>query len=149
VTWRSESGSTSLELVLLAPVLLSVLLLIAAFGRYAHVEGTIDQAAADAARSATATRDFDSAKTAVQATIDADLDTAPTTCQQTENHEVTTSLDNSFQASSPYDPDAINVLTVTVSCDVNVSDLSFIGIGSMTVTRTFSSPMPANYGVYP
>jgi Flp pilus assembly protein TadG len=145
----SESGSTSLEMVLLAPVLLSVMLLIAALGRYSHVEGSVDQAAADAARSATATRDLDAAKTAVQATIDADLSSAPTNCRNTENHVVTTSQDDKFEASSAYDPDALNVLTVTVSCQVDVSDLSFIGFGSLTVTRTFSSPIPANYGTYP
>jgi hypothetical protein len=38
---------------------------------------------------------------------------------------------------------------VEVSCEVDTSDLSFIGFGStMRFTSVFSSPMPAAYGVY-
>ncbi len=150
---RTQAGSTSLELVLLAPVLLSILLLIAAFGRHAHVQSYVDQAARDSARTATATRDGETAKEAVAKTIEAALATAPEKCRDTETHEVSSSTGN-FETSSPYngfptgDDPGVVVITVTVSCDVEVSDLSFIGIGKMTLTSTFSSPMPANFGTY-
>ena len=150
---RGQRGSTSLELVLLAPVLLSVMLLVAAFGRHAHVQSYVDQAARDAARTATATRDGDTAKEAIADTIEADLESAPERCRDTEEHEVTSSTGH-FETSSPYnaipmgDDPGLVVLTVTVSCEVDVSDLSFIGIGHMTLKSTFSSPMPAVFGVY-
>lgn len=150
MTRGSQAGTTSLELVLLAPVLLSVMLLIAAFGRHANVQGHLDQAARDAARSATSSRDADSAGAAVQATIDAALASAPPSCRDSETHEVTTTqTDGLFLPSSVYDPEEIVVITITVKCDVGVSDLSFIGFGQLHLTSTFSSPMPALYGVYP
>jgi Flp pilus assembly protein TadG len=139
--------------VLLAPVLLSIMLLVAAFGRHAHVQGYVDQAARDAARTATATRDGAQAKEAIEDTIEADLSSAPKRCRDTAEHKVTSST-GSFQTSSPYnaapigDDPGLVVLTVTVSCEVDVDDLSFIGVGHMTLKSTFSSPMPALFGVY-
>lgn len=146
---RSESGSSTLELVLLAPVLLSVMMLIVAFGRHSNVQGYLDQAARDAARSATANRDFDSAKASVERTIALDLDSAPHSCEDSATHTVSTSRQNQFVASDPYDPQGLNVLTVTVTCSVDMSDLSFIGFGQTLVMKSsFSSPMPAIYGTY-
>lgn len=148
-----QAGSTSLELVLLAPVLLSVLLLVAAFGRHANAQGYVDQAARDAARTATATRDGGTARAAIASTIEADLASAPPSCGDSAEHTVTSSTGN-FEASSPYnahpvgDDPGLVVLTVTVTCSVDVSDLSFIGIGRLTLTSTFSSPMPAVFGTY-
>ena len=41
------------------------------------------------------------------------------------------------------------LIQVEVSCEVDTSDLSFIGFGtSMHFTSVFSSPMPSAYGVY-
>jgi len=145
---RDDRGSTSLELVLLAPVLLAVLLLIAALGRHANVQGYVDQAARDAARTATATRDWSSAKAAVEATIAADLATAPPSCRDSAQHDVRTTT-GAFEASDVYDASKLNVLTVHVWCDVSTSDLAFIGLGqSMRLNSTFSSPLPAIYGTY-
>jgi Flp pilus assembly protein TadG len=134
---------------MIAPVLLAVLLLVTAFGRHANVQGAVDQAARDAARSATATRDADSAREAVDNTIEASLSTAPESCRDSAAHDVTTTHSNLFEASDGYDPALMNILTVTVSCNVDVSDLSFIGFGStITLTAAFSSPVPALYGTY-
>lgn len=145
---RSDRGSTSLELVFLAPALLAVLLLIAALGRHANVQGYVDQAARDAARSATATRDWGAANAAVEATIAADLATAPASCRDTAGHDVHTTT-GKFEASDVYDASKLNVLTVRVWCDVDTSDLTFIGLGqSMRLVSTFSSPLPAIYGTY-
>lgn len=147
-----EHGSVSLELVMLAPLLLAMMLLIVAFGRYTHVKGYVDQAARDAARSATAARDGGAAQAAVARTIDANLSNAPSSCHDSASHTVTTSHSNQFEASNPYSPvenGGLNVLTVTVTCQVGVSDLAFIGFGeTITLTSSFSSPMPAIYGTY-
>ncbi len=149
---RRADGTVSLELVLLAPFLLAIMLLVVAFGRHANVQGYVDQAARDAARSATANRDMASARAAVRRTIEADLDSAPRSCRHSAQHEVRTSHGNLFVASNPYSPTrgaGLNVVTVTVSCEVNVSDLAFIGFGqTMGISSTFSSPMPAVYGTY-
>ena len=146
---RGEAGSSTLELVLLAPVLLAVMMLIVAFGRHANVQGYLDQAARDAARSATANRDFESAKAAVERTIALDLDSAPHSCEDSATHTVSTSRQDLFLASDPYDPKGLNVLTVTVTCTVDMSDLSILGFGQTLVMKSsFSSPMPAIYGTY-
>lgn len=144
---RTERGSTSLELVLLAPALLAVFLLIAAFGRHANVEGYVDQAARDAARTATATRDWGTAKAAVDATVAADLATAPASCRDSATQDVHTTT-GTFEASDVYDPTKLNVLTVTVRCNIDMSDLAFIGLGTVRMQSTFSSPIPAIYGTY-
>lgn len=146
---RDQAGSSTLELVLLAPVLLAVMMLIVAFGRHANVQGYLDQAARDAARSATANRDYDSAKASVERTIALDLESAPHSCKDSATHEVATSQQDQFIASDPYDPDGLNVLTVTVTCTVDMSDLSILGFGQTLVMQSsFSSPMPAIYGTY-
>jgi len=143
-----QTGSTSLELVLLAPVLLSVMLLIAAFGRHANAQGYVDQAARDAARTATAQRSFAIAKAAVEDTIAATMATAPPSCRDSESHDVSTTPGKGFEASNPYDPRDLNVITVTVECDVDMSDLAFIGFGTVHLSSTFSSPMSSIYGTY-
>ena len=153
VLWPSrpawQDGSSTLELVLLAPVLLAVMMLIVAFGRHANVQGYLDQAARDAARSATANRDYASAKAAVERTIALDLESAPHSCEDSATHTVTTSRQDLFVASDPYDAKGLNVLTVTVTCTVDMSDLSILGFGQTIVMHSsFSSPMPAIYGTY-
>jgi Flp pilus assembly protein TadG len=142
-----EGGALSLELVLLAPFLISIGMLILAFGRYVGTEAALDQASKDAARSATAARSAGEAQTAVNRVIDADLDGTPRSCIGSATHTVVSSS-GTFQASDPYDPDKLVTLTVTVTCRVDTSDLAFIGLGSFKVTSTFSSPMPAEYGIY-
>ncbi len=146
---RGEDGSSTLELVLLAPVLLAVMMLIVFAGRHANVQGYLDQAARDAARSATANRDFGSAEAAVERTIALDLDSAPGSCRDSESHQVTTSRGDLFLASDPYDAKGLNVLTVTVTCTVDLSDLAILGLRQTIVMHSsFSSPMPAIYGTY-
>ena len=154
---RGQLGATSLELVLLAPVLLAVMMLIAAFGRHSNVQGYVDQAARDAARTATAQRLDPTAGTnarlAVQATIEAALESAPPRCQETEEHDVRAVYGHGgstiYQPSSPYEGEDVVLIQVEVSCEVDTSDLSFIGFGtSMHFTSVFSSPMPSAYGVY-
>jgi Flp pilus assembly protein TadG len=154
---HSQSGAASLELVLLAPVLLAVMMLIAAFGRHSNVQGYVDQAARDAARTATAQRldptGATRARMAVDSTIAAALASAPPRCQETAEHDVTAVLGNgartTYQPSSPYDGREVVLIQVEVECDVDTSDLSFIGFGStMHFSSTFTSPMPAVFGVY-
>jgi Flp pilus assembly protein TadG len=53
---RSERGSTALELTLLAPVLLTMLLLVVGLGRMAHARQQVESIAADAARAASLAR---------------------------------------------------------------------------------------------
>jgi Flp pilus assembly protein TadG len=144
---RDQFGALSLELVLLAPFLISIGMVILAFGRYVNTEAVLDQAAKDAARSATAARSGSEAKEAIQRVIDADLDGAPPSCVDSVDHAVTTTTGD-FQASDVWDPKHLVVLTVTVWCNVDTSDLAFLGLGSFKITSTFSSPMPAEFGIY-
>ena len=62
-----DRGSMAVEIVVLVPVLLAMLFLIVAFGRYVSAEGDTQAMARDAVRAATLERDRDSAVAAARA----------------------------------------------------------------------------------
>ncbi|MDQ1292752.1 MAG: hypothetical protein QG608_632 [Actinomycetota bacterium] len=68
-----ERGSMAVEVVLLIPVLISLLLLVVAFGRYVSVRGQVEAATRDAARAASLERDSVSAAAAAQQAATASL----------------------------------------------------------------------------
>jgi Flp pilus assembly protein TadG len=61
-----ERGSATIELALLAPVLLILLLFVAFVGRLTEARAEVDAAARDAARAASLMRTGDSAETAAR-----------------------------------------------------------------------------------
>lgn len=127
---RGDGGFSSLELVILVPILLVMLLLVVGFGRLTHSRQLVQQAAAAAARAATlddtpAQADVD----ATQAAHDV-LDQAGVSC-----HSFTLDVDTSDFAPG-------GQLTVTVHCTAALSDLGLAGFpGSKTLTATASSPL--------
>lgn len=64
-----ERGSMAVEVVILAPVLLSFVLLIVAFGRYVAIKGDVEAAGRDAARAASLEIDFGAAQSAARAAV--------------------------------------------------------------------------------
>lgn len=144
---RSARGTVSLELVVTAPVLLAVLSLMAAFGRFGNAEGVVEQAARDAARAATQIQREDEARDVAHEIVEDALLEAPPSCQDTAEVEIDTSQP-AFEPSSPYGEDPMNMLTVTVRCTVDTSDLAFLPIGSFDIEHAFVSPLDALRGYY-
>lgn len=138
---RVERGTASLELVIVAPFLLALMMLIIAFGRYAQTENLVDQAARDGARAATAQNvRADVPKTVNQVVEDAMAD-APASCRDSAVAAPPVMSRNAFDLPDPEDPLAIDTVTVTVTCTLDLSDLAALPLKSVTITRTFTSPL--------
>ncbi|MGF1645856.1 MAG: TadE/TadG family type IV pilus assembly protein [Kineosporiaceae bacterium] len=116
----------AVELVLLAPLLVAFLMLVAAFARYVAVEGEVEAAAREAARAASLERSAPAAAGSAERTAAAALPpgarcTAP-------------ALGGSFTEGG--------VVTVELSCRVDLSDLGLLGLpGSITLTGTSAAPL--------
>ena len=117
---RRERGSISVELVVLAPGLALLLLLIAAGARVVEVQGHIDGAARDAARAASVARSYPGAVQAAQQAARADL--GPTSLCAPRSVGVRV-------AGYPAVPLPVAAVTVTVSCEVNMSPFTALGFG--------------------
>lgn len=124
-----EAGFSSLELVIITPVLLIMLLLVVGFGRLTHGRQLVEQAAAAAARVGT----LDSNPT--QASADARraahdiLDQAGVSCRRFVVHVDTSDFRPGGQVSA------------TVICTTSLSDLGLVFPGSKTLTASASSPL--------
>ena len=117
---RCERGSISVELVVLAPGLALLLLLIAAGARVVEVQGHIDGAARDAARAASVARSYPGAVQAAQQAARADL--GPTSLCAPRSVGVRV-------AGYPAVPLPVAAVTVTVTCEVNMSPFTALGFG--------------------
>jgi Flp pilus assembly protein TadG len=118
---RRDRGSvTSLELVLVAPVLLGVLVFVVFCGRLGRASHAVRAVAVSAARAASVERSRAAGVAAASAVVrpsDGDLTCAPP--------EV------SFEAA-----DAVETVTVRVRCQASMAGLSFLPIGG---NRTFEA----------
>jgi Flp pilus assembly protein TadG len=121
-----DRGSMAVEIVVLVPILIGMLFLIVAFGRYVAAEGDTQAMARDAVRAATLERDAASAQAAARAVV---TSTAPSTmaCRPAE-------LRGAFANGQ--------MLTVDVDCTISWSELGFIGLpGTARVEASSSAPL--------
>jgi len=116
-------GSISVEMVVLAPALALLLLLLGAGARVVEVQGHIDGAARDAARAASLAR---SAAAAGQLAREAALaDLGPSSwCGQHPVVQV-----SGYPAAGPL-PAGGGDVSVTLSCEVNMSPFAALGLGA-------------------
>lgn len=141
-TRRTSRGTASLELVITAPVLFLLLSLIIAFGRYAQTEALVDQAARDAARAATAQNSESEAGTTAVAVANETLGAAPSSCRDSVDvPEPTTDSPFAFDLPDLTDLTAVPTLEVTVSCTIDLSELGPLPLQSITIRRSFVSPL--------
>ena len=117
---RCGRGSISVELVVLAPGLALLLLLIAAGARVVEVQGHIDGAARDAARAASVARSYPRAVQAAQQAARADLGSTSLCAPRSVGVQV---------AGYPVVPLPVAAVTVTVTCEVNMSPFTALGFG--------------------
>jgi hypothetical protein len=141
MTTRSDRGTASLELVIVAPFLLALMMLIIAFGRYAQTENLVDQAARDAARAATAQNTRAEVPAIVDQVVEESMDDAPQSCRDSASADPPVLSPNAFGLPDPNDPLAIETVTVTVRCTLDLSDLAALPLKTVDISRTFTSPL--------
>jgi Flp pilus assembly protein TadG len=123
----ADRGVSTIEVVILAPIMILFILILVAFGQLVDGRGAVDGAARDAARAGSIQRDQNVAMQQAVAAAQADLDD---TC-------VTGTL-KVEQTSAGFDPGGF--YSVQVSCDIR-------GLGSLgldirkTITSKASSPL--------
>lgn len=137
-TWRTgrcnagERGSVTLELAVLAPVLLIFLGLIVAGGRVQLAGGSVETAAADAARQASIARTPAAAQAAALASARATLAAEGLSCSP-----LSVSVDTAGFAAPLGQPAAVRA---EVACTVSLADLLVPGVpGSHRMTATATS----------
>lgn len=126
-----DDGSISLEIVIVAPLLIMLLLLVVGFARVAQANTTVDSAAYAAARAASISRGAGQASTSARAAAQGVLDQEGLKCPASVD------VDTSGFATEPGQSASVNV---TVTCPVPLGDLSVPGLpGTRVVTSDASS----------
>lgn len=123
-----DQGSVATELTLLVPVLIVLMLFVVFCGRLADARLRVDDAAHQTVRAATLARSSSQASSDAQSTAQAALAQAGVRCQ---NLGVSAHVAGLQPGST---------VTVTVTCDIGLSDLALLGVpGSTTAESTASS----------
>ncbi|WP_330290450.1 TadE/TadG family type IV pilus assembly protein [Streptomyces sp. NBC_00576] len=121
-----DRGLSTIEVVILAPVMIMFILVLVAFGQLVDGRGAVDGAARDAARAGSIQKDHGTAMAEARRAAEADLTdicSGPVTVTQT---------------SAGFEPDTI--FSVEVSCEVR--GLAMLGLDiPTTLTGSFSSPL--------
>ena len=134
----TDSGSLTVELVVLAPVVLALLLFTVGLGRITDGEGQLEGAARDAARAASLDSDPAAAATDARSAATADITATDLVCLEL-NVVVDT---RAFTAGG--------VVVVHVSCTTDLSDLALSGLpGRKTLTATSTAPIESFRSVTP
>lgn len=122
---RGERGTVAVEMAVIAPALLILMLLVVYAGKVSEADGNVERAAADAARAASLRQHPSDATDDAQSTAAADLASAGVPCLN-----VTTAVDT-----DDFDPGG--TVTVTVSCEASMADVTLLGVpGRRTFTAT-------------
>lgn len=125
-----ERGSAATELTMLTPLLILLLLFVVFCGRVADTALRINDAAHQAARAATMARSHSQAAADAQGTASAALASAGVACESL-------TVDTETQGLRPG-----STVTVTVSCNVSLDDLTLLGVpGNRTFQSSFSAPI--------
>jgi Flp pilus assembly protein TadG len=133
---RAERGSAAVEMVLITPLLILFLLFVLFCGRLAHARLRLEDAAHQAARAASLARDPSTASVAASAAAGSALPGVGASCS---THSVNVNT-------SAFRPGG--AVTVTVSCTIEVSDLSGLHLpGRITQTASSTSVVDTFRGV--
>jgi Flp pilus assembly protein TadG len=139
VRTRADGGSVSLEFVVLAPALLAFVALLVVAGRVAIASNSVEQAADEAARSASISRTVAGARAAATEGARRALAEQDLTCSV-----ISVDVDAGGFAVPVGRPAQVRA---TVTCVVPLADLAVPGFpGSRTVTATAVSPLDTYRG---
>ncbi|MFJ8810739.1 TadE/TadG family type IV pilus assembly protein [Streptomyces sp. NPDC102490] len=121
-----DRGLSTVEVVILAPVMILFILVLVAFGQLVDGRGALDGAARDAARAGSIQKDHGTAIAEAKRAAEANLS------------DVCSGPVSVVQKSPGFEPDTL--FTVEVSCEVR--GLASIGLDiPTTLSATFSSPL--------
>jgi Flp pilus assembly protein TadG len=119
-----DDGFATVELALVAPMLLALMFLVTFAGRVSEADANVRRAASEAARSASLEQHAASATSAARTVAEANLAASGVTC-----HDLDVGVDTSdFRTGG--------TVTVTVGCLSSMRDLAFIGVPG---TRVFTA----------
>ncbi len=129
------AGISTLEVVLLAPLVIGFIMVLVCFGVLVNARGNVQGAARDAARMGSLQRDDKSAQDAAQSTAAGELgNTCSATPIATQVSSKDTQLpDNAFTAGG--------LFTIKVSCVVSLSGLDWFSLGDHTITAYSTAPL--------
>jgi hypothetical protein len=132
-----ERGTSTVELVALAPLLAALMLFVVFCGRVAVTRNTVSRTARDAARAASIALTRDQAATAVEQTIADNFGTNASQCTHAPLDLSAIGTDTG----EPGDWDA-GVIEVRLTCKIPTADLGLLGIaGSKTFTALAIEPV--------
>ncbi|MEW2266373.1 TadE/TadG family type IV pilus assembly protein [Streptomyces sp. NPDC047853] len=121
-----DEGLSTIEVVILAPVMILFILVLVAFGQLVDGRGALDGAARDAARAGSIQKDHGTALAEAKKAAESNL------------ADVCAGPVSVLQKSAGFEPDTL--FTVEVSCEVR--GLASIGLNiPTTLTASFSSPL--------
>lgn len=127
---RGDDGFSSLELVIITPVVLAMLLLVVGFGRLTHGRQLVQDAAAAGARAATLDSNPVRADADARQAAHDILAQGGISCQTFSTSVNTADFRPGGQVS------------VSITCTVGLSDLGLVGFpGSKTMTASATSPL--------
>lgn len=133
---RDDTGTAGLEVAILAPVLVMILVLIAAAGRLALAGNAVESAASAAAREASLSRTAAQAQTAADAMARTSLAQSGVSCLR-----LTVNIDASG-LNAPIG--TTGRVSASISCQVSLSNAAMIGMpGTRTLTGSAVSPVDA------
>ena len=124
LSWRSERGSISVEVAVIAPAFVFLMLLVVYAGKVSEADGNVERAAAEGARAASLRQNPAAAIDDARAVVEANLDAAGVPCLQLD-----TSVDTSM-----FEPGG--TVTITVRCDASMADVTLLGVPG---TRSFTA----------
>lgn len=136
---RKQRGSAAVEVAVAAPLLMLIVLVVVAGGRLELARGAVQQAAADAARSASIARTASEATSTATSAAGATLANQGLRCQPGR-----VTVDTAGFATAVGTPAQV---AATVSCTVPLADLGLPGLpGSRVVSATVTSPLDTHRG---
>ena len=121
---RSERGSVSVEVAVIAPAFVFLMLLVVFAGKVSEADGNVERAAAEGARAASLRQHPGNAATDARSTVVANLATAGVSCSTLE----------AIVDTSDFEPGG--TVTVTVECTASMADVTLLGVPG---TRTFTA----------
>lgn len=130
----AQRGSTTLELVVWAPGLLLIVGLLTVAGRVNTANAAVEQAAVDAARTASTARTGGSAATQARSSAERTLASQGLQCTA-----ITVTVDTAGFGAAPGQPATVSA---TVTCPVRLGDLAIPGLpGTRTVSHSAVSSL--------
>jgi Flp pilus assembly protein TadG len=124
---RAETGAVSTEVAVLTPLIIGFMLLVVYAGRVAQAEGSVANAAHEAARAASLQSDLESARIAAEQTAAANVVEGVVSCRR-----LVVEIDPGLTDFTPG-----GQVALTVSCEAAFGDIAMLAVpGTKTFTAT-------------